>query len=325
MTVTKKDIQKNQKRTNVSYTAESFGEKLVELRNENNLTQAESAKLIGITRNTLSMYERNERCPNIDIAVNTANAYDVSLDYLFGIGYKDKAKNHESLYDYFSEEALDLLSSESVQVFVDAILSHPNSRKISDILYGMYYKPLINSYEINYISRLISDLLYSMIVSVNKDAYKLRPMLNDEMQELLEAINDCITKLKSSDELLRTDYDQFLDCEDDIQSELERIIKLLKNSPDTPYRKAREDGFQEAIRLITSGDMYIPSPLNKKSQDLLNEKIHSLQDEDKKLHKYRKLIEQKYNNRNTDGRILTNQQIDEWAKIMYAEEQDNNK
>ena len=65
MTVTKKDLKKNIEHTNVSYTVESFGKKLVELRNENNLTQAGSAEKIGISRNALSMYERFERCPSI--------------------------------------------------------------------------------------------------------------------------------------------------------------------------------------------------------------------------------------------------------------------
>ena len=82
MTVTKKSQTKCKDTTTVSYTVKSFGEKLIELRNERGITQAESAELIGVTRNSLSMYERGERCPNIDIAVNAANAYNVSLDYL---------------------------------------------------------------------------------------------------------------------------------------------------------------------------------------------------------------------------------------------------
>ncbi|CUO05018.1 HTH-type transcriptional regulator immR [[Eubacterium] contortum] len=257
MDVTKKGSKNLEKHANVSYTVKSFGEKLIELRNERHLTQAQSAKLIGITRNTLSMYERNERCPNIDIAVNTANKYNVSLDYLFGTGYKDKRKNHESLYDYFSEEALDLLADSHINNFVDAILSHPNTKKIADIIYATHYKPLINSYEINYISRLISDLLYNMIVNINKEAYQLRPMLSSEIEELLEAVNDCIRKLETSRILLRTDYDKYLDCEDDIQTELERIKSLLENSPETEYNQAKQEGFVEAIRMFADKEIQI--------------------------------------------------------------------
>ncbi|PWJ49155.1 helix-turn-helix transcriptional regulator [Faecalicatena contorta] len=270
MDVTKKSIRNTTKTTNVSYTAKSFGRKLIELRNEKDITQADSAELIGITRNTLSMYERNERCPNIDIAVNAANAYNVSLDYLFGIGYREKKKNHESLYDYFSEESLDFLSDTHIRYFVDSMLSHPNSKKISDILYAIQYKPLINSYEINYISRLISDLLYSMVVDINKDAYELRPMLENELSELLEAVNDCISKIEQRERLLRTDYDKYLDCEDSINTELERIKSLLENAPDTEYNQAREAGFTSAIKMIANGEMGVPSLISPED-DIIKE------------------------------------------------------
>lgn len=264
MSVTKKSRNELEKTANISYTTKSFGEKLVALRNNKKLTQAESAELIGITRNSLSMYERAERCPNIDIAVNAANVYNVSLDYLFGTGYKEQWKNHESLYNFFSEEALDFLTNSQNCLFVNAILSHPNAQKISDIIYAAYYKPLINSYEINYISRLISDLLYSMIVNVNKEAYQLRPMLDTEVEDLLNAVNHCIKNIEEAGYLLRTDYDKFMDCEDSIQTELERIKILLENAPHTSYEQARREGFQEAVKMFASSDIKKVSKLNTK-------------------------------------------------------------
>lgn len=257
MNVTKKSPKNTKETANVSYTVKSFGEKLIELRNERGITQAESAELIGITRNTLSMYERGERCPNIDIAVNTANAYNVSLDYLFGIGFKDSKKNHESLYDYFSEESISLLDNSHVRDFVDAMLSHPHAAKISDMLYAVHYKPLINSYETNYISRLISDLLYTMVVNVNKDAYQLRPMLENEVYQLLDAVNDCIRDIEYSGHLLHTDYDEYLDCQDNILTELENIKCLLENTPDTDYNAAVNEGFTKAIKMIAKKEIEV--------------------------------------------------------------------
>ena len=271
------DINKtvSKKQNNVSYTVESFGEKLVALRNERGLTQAESANLIGITRNTLSMYERGERCPNIDIAVSVANVYNVSLDYLFGIGYKEKEYNKYSMYEMgFSEEALDFLYSEENRCYVNAILSDPRIQKISDILYGHYYKPLINSYETNYISRLISDLLYSILVDVTKGVYELRPMSEEESEELSCAIDDCIKNLNSKDSLLCTDYDKFLDCEDTIETELERIKSLLENTPLTDYNQAKEDGFRAAIEFFKNNKIQFVSPDDP------------LVEEDEKLQKY---------------------------------------
>lgn len=272
MNVTKKSKNKSKKTTNVSYTVESFGKKLIELRNEKGITQEESAKLIGITRNSLSMYERGERCPNIDIAVSTANAYNVSLDYLFGTGYKKQRNNEYNMYEMgFSEEALDFLCIEDNRYYVNAILSDPRIQKISDILYGSSYKPLINSYEMNYISRLVSDLLYNIIVDVTKGSYELRPMFEEEIEELLDAINDCIRNIESTGTLLCTDYDKYVDCEDTLLTELEKIKSLLENTPATNYNQAREAGFSSAIKFLANNEIQLISP-----NDLLikeNEKL----------------------------------------------------
>lgn len=62
-----------------------FAERLLSLREEHNETQAELASSIGITRQSLSRYEMNERTPNIDLIYSIAKHYDVSADYLLGL------------------------------------------------------------------------------------------------------------------------------------------------------------------------------------------------------------------------------------------------
>lgn len=262
MDVTKKDKSNNKIPPNVSYTVESFGKKLIELRNERGITQAESAEMIGISRNALSMYERCERCPNIDIAVNTANAYGVSLDYLFGTGYKKQKNNEYNMFEMgFSEKSLDFLISEENRYYVDAILSDSRIQKISDMLYGSYYKPLINSYEMNYISRLISDLLYCILVDVTKGVYKLRPMLEDDAEELSNAIDSCIHAIKSGQKFIYSDFDSYEDCHETIESELEKIKNLLYDSCTINYNQAKQEGFSEAVKMFASGDIAIAEPL----------------------------------------------------------------
>lgn len=260
MIVTNKGIKKTDRTSNVSYTVKSFGEKLVELRNEKGITQAESAELIGITRNSLSTYEHGTRCPSIDIAVNVANAYNVSLDYLFGTGYRSPRNNEYNMYDMgFSEEALNFLCLEKNRYYVDAILSDSRVQKICDMLYGSSYKPLINSYEMNYISKLIADLLYCILVDVTKDTYKLRPLFAEETKELLDAVNGCIEQLKREDHLLLTDFDEYENCHDTIQEELEKIKLLLENAPITNYNQAFQDGVYSAMELIAKGNLKLES------------------------------------------------------------------
>lgn len=257
-----------EKKNAVSYTITMFASRLVELRNEKGLSQQQSADLIGISRNTLSMYERGERCASIDIAVNVANVYNVSLDYLFGTGYKSKEKNDMTLYDMgFSEEALDVLMDSKVLAYTDRVLSNPSFEKIRDLLYALYYRPLRNSYETNYISRLISDLLYKIIVEEGKDAYELRPMSEDECTELIQAVKQCIVDAeKKKDMIFKTDYDDFLDCEDNLTTELERLQILLENTETSTLAEARSEGFQEAMRMIMSGDIIVPNELTAKER-----------------------------------------------------------
>lgn len=249
----------NKEKKEQSYTMQYFGERLIELRNERKLSQQQSADLIGISRNTLSMYERGERCASIDVAVNAANKYGVTLDYLFGRGYKLKEHNDMSVYSLgLSETSLDLLSDSKTLGFVDAILSNPCTQKLVNLIYCTHYKPLINSYEINYMSRLAADLLYSMIVSINKDAYKLHPMSEAEIDELNEAVEQCIIDIRRQEYLLTTDYDAFADCEDDVLSELERIKFLLEDAESRDLNDAKQDGFNEAIKMIARGEMVLP-------------------------------------------------------------------
>lgn len=62
----------------------SFGEKLVELRKRRGLSQTELGKKVGVHKNVLGKYERDEVKPSIEIATTIAKELDVSLDYLVG-------------------------------------------------------------------------------------------------------------------------------------------------------------------------------------------------------------------------------------------------
>jgi len=62
----------------------SFGKKLLELRKLRSLSQSELGKKVGVHKNVLGKYERDEVKPSIEIATNLANELEVSLDYLVG-------------------------------------------------------------------------------------------------------------------------------------------------------------------------------------------------------------------------------------------------
>lgn len=86
-----------------------FGERLLALREERKETQQQLADAIGITRQSLSRYETNERTPNIDLIYNIAKHYNVSSDYLLGLSeVKSLDNNIQSACKVtgLSEEAL---------------------------------------------------------------------------------------------------------------------------------------------------------------------------------------------------------------------------
>lgn len=63
-----------------------IGQRIIALRKENNWSQSDLAKKIGVSRVIIGKYERNDAHPSIDIAKKIADAFDVTLDYLVGEG-----------------------------------------------------------------------------------------------------------------------------------------------------------------------------------------------------------------------------------------------
>ena len=61
-----------------------FGGVVVQIRKEKGISQTDLATQLGIHKNVLGRYERNEVNPSIETARKIADILDVSLDYLAG-------------------------------------------------------------------------------------------------------------------------------------------------------------------------------------------------------------------------------------------------
>ena len=66
-----------------------FGLRLKELRETKKMSQSDLAKKINKSKSVISGYENNVKTPPIDVLVNLALIYNVSLDYLLGIDKKE--------------------------------------------------------------------------------------------------------------------------------------------------------------------------------------------------------------------------------------------
>ncbi|MBP2643561.1 MAG: transcriptional regulator, family [Firmicutes bacterium] len=62
----------------------SFGEILKELRKEKNLTQEDFGKQFNVIKQTVSSWENGNSRPDIDLAAQIADYFNVTTDYLLG-------------------------------------------------------------------------------------------------------------------------------------------------------------------------------------------------------------------------------------------------
>lgn len=61
-----------------------FGRRLKLIREEKGYTQEQLARVLGITRSRLSMYEQGKREPSFELQEAIADFFNVDLDYLLG-------------------------------------------------------------------------------------------------------------------------------------------------------------------------------------------------------------------------------------------------
>ncbi len=61
------------------------GMRLKKLREKQHLSQKEVADRLGLTRATISAYERNTKTPSVEILVKIALLYRSSVDYILGL------------------------------------------------------------------------------------------------------------------------------------------------------------------------------------------------------------------------------------------------
>lgn len=67
-----------------------FGYTLKTLRTQNNLTQAQLAQKLGITKSVISAYETGLRMPSYDILIMIAKTFKVTTDHLLGLEPKQE-------------------------------------------------------------------------------------------------------------------------------------------------------------------------------------------------------------------------------------------
>jgi transcriptional regulator with XRE-family HTH domain len=60
----------------------SIGSRIAQIRKEHKFSQASLAEHVGVSKEAIGKYERNESLPSVETAKKMAEVLDVSLDYL---------------------------------------------------------------------------------------------------------------------------------------------------------------------------------------------------------------------------------------------------
>ena len=61
-----------------------LGYRLKELRKDNNMSQEELGRLLGVTKVSVSGYENGTRIPSMEVLITILNVFKISADYLLG-------------------------------------------------------------------------------------------------------------------------------------------------------------------------------------------------------------------------------------------------
>lgn len=67
-----------------------LGNILKTLRLKENMTQAQLAQKLGLTKSVISAYETGLRLPSYDILIHISKIYNVSTDYLLGLDHRQE-------------------------------------------------------------------------------------------------------------------------------------------------------------------------------------------------------------------------------------------
>jgi transcriptional regulator with XRE-family HTH domain len=93
----------------------TLSDRLKDLRKENNMTQSDLGKILGVGKTTISMYENGNSTPNDEIKIKIAEHFDVSLDYLLGKStirnYKNSNRSMDQLNKLIKENDINTLAA----------------------------------------------------------------------------------------------------------------------------------------------------------------------------------------------------------------------
>lgn len=105
-----------------------LNENISKYRKENKMTQEDLAEALGVTFAAVSKWERGLATPDLELIVQMANIFDVSVDCL--VGYQLKSSNIEDLIKKAEMLMLDNKNEDAILECNNALVKYPNNFKV---------------------------------------------------------------------------------------------------------------------------------------------------------------------------------------------------
>jgi len=106
----------------------NIGSKISTLRKEKGWSQGDLAKQSGVFREMIGNYERNANTPSIEVLINLAKVFNVSVDYIIGEG-ELAALDKELLKRIEDIEKLDEATKQHLFFLIDNIIQNYKTKK----------------------------------------------------------------------------------------------------------------------------------------------------------------------------------------------------
>lgn len=110
----------------------NIGNRIAELRRENNKTQEQIADYVGVSVAAVSKWETNQSYPDITLLPSIADFFEVSIDSLIGYTIADNGKKlkeiHESIHEAVSNDDY----GKALPVILEALKKYPNDFLLLD-------------------------------------------------------------------------------------------------------------------------------------------------------------------------------------------------
>lgn len=107
----------------------TLGQKISKLRKEKKLSQIDMAKQVGVSRDAISKYERDDNIPSVENAKRIAKILDVTIDFLVSEDDKQDVIDVSMLNRIMEIQRLDKDDQNTIVKIIDAYIRDTKTKK----------------------------------------------------------------------------------------------------------------------------------------------------------------------------------------------------